>query len=66
MELVYSEECETFAHARKREVQVKHWSRAKKEVEDFLRTVREFKIEVEKWLQKKHPEILYPESTTDK
>ena len=29
--LVYSEEYETFSEARKREAQVKHWSRPKKE-----------------------------------
>jgi len=29
--LIYSEEFETFAEARRREAQVKHWSRAKKE-----------------------------------
>jgi len=32
---------------------------SEKEAEDFLRTVRDFKIEVESWLQKTHPEI-YP------
>ena len=29
--LVYSEQYETFSEARRREAQVKHWSRAKKE-----------------------------------
>ena len=29
--MVYSEECATFAEARRREAQVKHWTRAKKE-----------------------------------
>jgi putative endonuclease len=29
--LIYSEECQTFSDARKREAQIKRWSRAKKE-----------------------------------
>jgi len=32
---------------------------SEKEAEDLLRTVREFKIEVESWLKKNHPEF-YP------
>jgi putative endonuclease len=31
VELVYTEEFDTFSEARKRESQIKHWSRAKKE-----------------------------------
>ena len=31
VELVYSEEYETFTEARRREAQIKHWSRDKKE-----------------------------------
>ena len=31
VELVYSEEYDTFSKARRREAQIKHWSRAKKE-----------------------------------
>jgi len=33
---------------------------SEKEAEDLLRTAREFKIQVESWLKKNHPEI-YPE-----
>jgi putative endonuclease len=31
VDMVYFERCGTFAEARKREAQIKHWSRAKKE-----------------------------------
>jgi putative endonuclease len=31
VDLVYREECKTFVEARRREAQIKHWSRTKKE-----------------------------------
>jgi len=41
--LLYSEEFETFSEARKREAQIKRWSRAKKEalVSDDMQKLRE-------------------------
>jgi uncharacterized protein (UPF0332 family) len=33
---------------------------SEKEAEDLLQTVREFKLDVERWLRKNHPEIYIP------
>ena len=33
---------------------------SEKEAEDLLQTVREFKVDVERWLRKNHPEIYIP------
>lgn len=33
---------------------------SEKEAEDLLQTVREFKVDVERWLLKNHPEVYVP------